>query len=75
MGLHLKTTDELVKIASAGAGLVLEVGKRNADELTRIAAAAKRAGGLIVFRNIAVRKTETLEKIAQAGKGHVIFES
>lgn len=35
MDLSGRTTDELVKVARAGGGLVLEVGKRTADELAR----------------------------------------
>jgi len=74
MSLSGKTTDELVKIARAGGGLVLEGGKRTADELAKIAAAAKRSGSTVIFRKTALRKTEALTRIAAAGKGHVIFE-
>jgi hypothetical protein len=75
MGFHLKTTDELVRIAKAGGGLVLEGGRRTTDELAKIAEAAKRSSSLVIFRGVALRKTEALEKIAAAGKGHIIFES
>jgi len=71
----MKTTDELVKIVAVGGGLVVEAGRRTTDELIRIAAAAKHSGATVVFRNMAVRKTDTLMKIAAAGKGKVIFES
>jgi hypothetical protein len=75
MGFHIKTTDELVELAKAGCGFVLDVGRRNTDELVRIAAAAKKSGSTIIFRKTAVRKKEALLKIAAAGKAHVIFES
>lgn len=75
MGLSTKTTDDLVEVAKAGGGFVLDVGRRNTDELVRIAAAARKSGSTIIFRKIAVRKNESLIKIAAAGKGHVIFES
>jgi hypothetical protein len=75
MGFSLKTTDELIEIARAGGGFVLEVGRRNTDELVRIAAAARKSGSTVVFRKMATRKQESLMKIAEAGKGHVIFES
>ena len=55
-------------------GLVLEGGKRTADELAKIAAAAKRSGSTVIFRKTALRKTQALTRIAAAGKGHVIFE-
>jgi DNA replication protein len=73
--LAMKTTDELIKIAAAGGGFVLEAGKRTTDELASIAAAARRSGAAVIFRNVAIRKTDALVKIAGAGKGHVIFES
>ena len=75
MGLGMKTTDELVKIATAGGGFVLEAGRRTTDELVKIADAAKRSGATVIFRNMAVRKTDDLARIAAAGKGRVIFES
>lgn len=75
MGFNMKKTDELVQIASAGGGLVLEAGRRTTDELIKIAAAARQAGAIIVFKNMALRKTAALVKIAAAGKGKVIFYS
>ena len=75
MGFSIKTTDELVELAKAGGGFVLEAGRRNTDELVRIAAAARKSGTTIILRKMAVRKNESLMKIAAAGKGHVIFES
>jgi hypothetical protein len=53
----------------------LEAGRRTTDELIGISAAAKRSGAIVVFRNMAMRKTDALVKIAAAGKGKVIFES
>ncbi len=74
MGLGMKSTEELIRIAAAGGGFILEGGRRPTDELTKIAAAAKRSGATVIFRNMAVRKTEDLAKIAAAGKGCIIFE-
>ncbi len=74
MGLSKKTTEELLKIAMAGGGFVLDGGRRTTEELVQIATAAKRSGVTLVFRNMAVRRTESLVRIAAAGKGHVIFE-
>jgi hypothetical protein len=71
----MRTTDELVKIAAAGAGFVIEARRRSTDELAKIAAAAKRSGATVVFRNMTMRKMDALTKIAAAGKGHVIFDS
>ena len=75
MSLRMKTTDELVKIAAAGGGLVVEAGRRTTEELIKIATAARQSGAIVVFKNMAVRKTDALVKIAAAGKGRVIFES
>jgi len=75
MGFRMRTTDELIRIATAGGGFVLEAGRRTTDELAKIAAAAKRSGATVIFTNVAMRKTDDLAKIAAAGKGHVTFES
>jgi len=75
MGLSMKTTDELIGLAKAGAGFVLDAGRRSTDELIRIVAAARKSGSTIILRKVALRKTEALTRIAEAGKGHVIFES
>lgn len=74
MGLGMKKTEELIKIASTGGGFALEAGRRTTDELTKIATAAKRSGATVTFRNMAVRKTDDLVRIAAAGKGHVVFD-
>jgi DNA replication protein len=71
----MKTTDELVRIASAGGGFVVEAGRRTTEELVKISAAARQSGATVVFRNMGIRKTEALLKIAAAGKGKVVFES
>ena len=75
MSLSMRTTDELVKIATAGAGFVIEARRRSTDELANIAAAAKRSGATVIFRNMTMRKMDALTRIGAAGKGHVIFES
>jgi hypothetical protein len=75
MGFSARTTDELIELTKAGAGFVLDVGRRNTDELVRIAAAARKSGSTIIFRKVGFRKNESLMKIAMAGKGHVLFES
>ena len=74
MSLSMKTTDELIKIATAGGGFVLEAGRRTTEELVRIASAARHSGATVIFKNMAVRKTNDLAKIASAGKGRIIFE-
>ena len=75
MGLSMKTTEELVGLAKAGAGFVLDAGRRSSEELIRIVAAARKSGATIILRKVALRKNEALMRIAEAGKGHVIFES
>lgn len=75
MSFRMKTTDELVVIATAGGGFVLEADRRTTEELVRIASAARHSGATVILKNMAVRKTNDLAKIAAAGKGRVIFES
>jgi hypothetical protein len=75
MGFSTKTTEELIQLARAGGGFVLDVGRRNTDDLVRIASAAKKSGSTVIFRKTGARRNESLIKIAAAGKRHVIFES
>ncbi len=67
----LKMTSELIKIAAAGGGLIIDADKRMTLELVKIAAAANNK---IIIKNINNRMTSELVKIAAAGKGNVIFD-
>jgi hypothetical protein len=69
-----KTTDDLINIMRAGAGMRIDVLGRTTDELMQIAAAAKSGGGQLTIVGMSVYNTGDLMRIGRAGSGHVIFE-
>ncbi|UCG81339.1 MAG: hypothetical protein JSV60_03420 [Desulfobacterales bacterium] len=68
------TTDELIRIVSAGASVTLDVGTRTKDELVTIAGAAADSEVLVTFRNLGEMAVDDLVEIAKAGDGSVTFE-
>ena len=70
----MKTTDQLVRIASAGGGMKLSMQNMTTDQLVRIANAAAKGGGQIILVNIDSKTTDQLVRIANAGQGRVIFD-
>ena len=74
MSLKSKTTNELVKIATSGAGFNLNVSRKTTNELIKIAAAASTSGAQLTFSGLASRTTSDLVKIGTAGKGCVVIE-
>ena len=71
--MERRTTDDLIRIAIAGGGFVLDAGPRPTEDLIRISIAVKGKGRL-TFRGMAARTTDDLIRIAIAGGGHVTFE-
>jgi DNA replication protein len=74
MSLQDRSTDDLVRIAEAGAGFKLDVAGRSAEDLIRIADAASSWGVLVTFDGVGDRPTDELVRIAEAGQGSVEFE-
>ena len=75
MSFEVRTTDDLVRIAHAGGGLVVDAAARPTDDLVRIANAAKTKRARIVLRGMAARATDDLVRIGHAGDGCVSFEA
>lgn len=73
MSFQLRSTADLVRIAAAGGGLILDASLRSTADLMQIAAAAKRGGARVLFRGMTLRQTGDLIQIAQAGGGSVQF--
>jgi DNA replication protein len=73
MMFESKTTDDLIKIAIASGGFVLNAGPRTTDDLVRIAYAATNNGARLVFHGLSERSTDDLVRIAKAGRGSVQF--
>ncbi len=75
MPFAARSTDDLVRIALAGGGFVLDATARPTDDLVRIASAGKSKGARLVFTGLAARSTDDLVRIGIAGKGCVQFLS
>jgi FAD/FMN-containing dehydrogenase len=69
----MKTTDDLVKIASYGGGLVLDA-SRTTEDLVKIVSYAAGNGSRVVIKKAGSKTTDDLVKIASYGKGAVIFD-
>jgi len=74
MSFASRPTEDLVRIATAGAGFRLDVAGRPTDDLVAIAAAASDWGVRVVFAGMEGRSTDDLVAIAEAGEGNVEFE-
>ena len=68
------TTDDLVRIASAGGGFSIDATKRTTDEIVRIVAAASNRGNRMTIKNVNMKRIDELIMIASAGNGCVVFD-
>lgn len=73
MSFESRSTDELVRIVGAGAGLTMEAAGRSTADLVRIAEAAADWGVPVTLRGVQDRSADDLVLIAEAGQGTVIF--
>lgn len=73
MSFQLKPTRELVQIAAAGGGFVLDGSLKPTRELVQIAAAGSTTGARLTFTGLGLKPTRELVQIAAAGRGCVIF--
>jgi hypothetical protein len=73
MSFENRTKDELVKIAVAGGGFVMDAKAKPQEDLVAIAGAASHEGAVVMLRNTSEKETDELVEIAFAGKGSVIF--
>jgi len=74
MSFANRPTEDLVRIATAGAGFRLDVAGRSTDDLVAIAAATSDWGVRVVFAGVEGRSTDDLVAIAEAGEGNVELE-
>jgi hypothetical protein len=68
-----KSKEELIKIAVAGGGFVLDAESKPQEDLVAIAGAASHEGATLILRNASKKTTDDMVEIAFAGKGSVIF--
>lgn len=73
MSFASRNTNDLVRIANAGGGFVLEAAARPTDDLVRIANAGGAKGARLVFTGMAARGIDDLVRIGNAGRGCVQF--
>lgn len=69
-----KTTDQLIKIASAGGGMIIDGKSKTTDQLVKITSTASKSGSKIIITNAGTKTTDQLVKIAVAGNGNAIFD-
>ena len=60
-----KTTDSLVRIVSAGGGLIIDCKGKTTDSLVRIASASKQKGSKVIMTNLKGKTTEKVEVFFQ----------
>jgi hypothetical protein len=73
-GKKARTTEDLLKIALLGGGLVLDASTKDANDLLKIAAATSSGGGTLYLKNCGGIETTNLMFIASAGSGHVVID-
>jgi len=69
-----KTTDQLVRIVSAGGGLIIDGESKITDQLVNIASASSQSNSKIIITNISPKTSDQLVRIESAGKGNVILD-
>lgn len=69
----MRNPRDLVEIAAAGGGLELRAALLSTEILIEIATAAGSSRAQITFHEMMDRPTADLVRIAQAGKGNVVF--
>lgn len=73
-GRKERTTEDLMKIAVLGGGLVMDASGKDANDLVKIAAATSSGGGTLYLKNCGGIETTNLMFIASAGSGHVVID-
>lgn len=66
-------TSDIIRLANAGAGMRIDCSNKLVSDLVRIAVAAKNGHGLIFLENTNRLLVSDKIRIANAGKGHIIF--
>ena len=72
MGL---TVESLVRIASAGGGLIIDCKGYTVPSLERIAAASSSGEAKVIFTNTIGYSIDSLVRISAAGNGNVIIDT
>jgi len=70
----MKNVDDLIQIASAGGGLVIDANLLTTTDLIRVASYAAGKGSRVIMKGVSSMSVQDLEKIAHSGYGAVIFD-
>lgn len=68
------TTTQLISIANAGGGLIIDAQRFTTTNLVSIANASRRSGAKITLTNLRGKTTTNLISIANAGQGNIVFD-
>lgn len=70
----MKLTSEIISIINAGGSIKIDCKSKLTSEIVCMAEAASKKGTTLICANAGGKLTSELIKIAEAGKGHVLFE-
>ena len=70
----MRMVNDLIKIANAGVGMILDARPIMTDNLVKIAISASNTSSKIILKNVNNKTTNDLIRIAVAGQGNVIFD-
>ena len=70
----MRSSDQILKIVTSGGGVIIDASGRMTDQLIRIAAAAAATGAVVIIKNTKNMMSDSMVKIATAGRGSVIFD-
>lgn len=74
MTIKTLTTNDLVRVASAGGGLKISARSLTLDDMVRVAFAASSKGARIIIEDAQVLTADQMVRIGFAGKGCASFE-
>lgn len=74
MSFERRSTEDLIRVVQAVAGLKLTATDRSTDDLVRIASAAADWGVPVTFAGLEDRSTDDLVLIADAGQGSIVLK-
>jgi hypothetical protein len=70
----VKSTDDIVRIVSHGAGVIIDGSSKSTDDLVKIVSQASKDNSPVIIRNTDSKSTDGLVRIAAYGMGRVILE-
>ena len=69
-----KSTDDIARLVSLGARVVLDADGRSIDNLAHLVSIAVENGATLTIRNASGKSTEELERLASAGGDKVVLD-